>query len=152
MPSPDMSQWPMSILVVFLSLTLPSPTRGQQRACSTTEAQRADAEADTLRSWDALYQSFKRYAHCDDGGIAEGYSESVARILVDHWDTLSELAALSKQDNKFLRFVLKHVDATLNLSDVEKIRANANSKCPPGLNATCTAIKRKAALKEIDSR
>src|SRR5579883_2388072 len=42
----------------------------------------------------------------DDGAIAEGYRESVARILVDRWKTPQELASLTKNDKPVLSFVL----------------------------------------------
>src|SRR5438128_11983717 len=81
----------------------------QQSACTDREARRAETEADSLRSWDDLYRSYKLYRECDDAAIAEGYSESVARILVDHWSTLSRLAHLASRDAAFRRCVIKHV-------------------------------------------
>jgi hypothetical protein len=113
---------------------------GQQRTCTGAEARRAEAEAVTLRAWDGLYRSYKLYRQCDDGAIAEGYSESVARILVDHWDTLPQLARLAKEDAEFRRFVMGHVDATLNTDDIAKIRTHAKTKCPAGLRAICTDL------------
>ena len=123
----------------------------QQRPCA--EAQRALMQADTLRSWDALYNSYTQYRHCDDGAIAEGYSESVARILVDHWSTLPRLAQLGRKDAGFRRFVLGHIDATLDMNDVEKIRVNAKTQCPSGLRLTCAEVRKRAdsALKEYTS-
>ena len=46
-------------------------------------SRRSEQEADSLTSWDGLYRSYKLFGRCDDGSIAEGYSESVARILAD---------------------------------------------------------------------
>ena len=112
--------------------------------CSDTEAQRAESEAVMLRSWDDLYGSYKRYKHCDDGAIAEGYSESVARILVDHWNTLSRLADITRKDTDFRRFVLKHIDETVNLEDIKNIRANAEKRCPSGLRDLCRDIRKQA--------
>lgn len=106
-----------------------------------------------LRSWDALYKSYKLYRQCDDGAIAEGYSESVARILVDHWNTLPRLADLVAKDAAFQAFVIKHVDATLNMDDIEKVKKDADAKCPAGLRRTCQYLKRQAtsALRETSS-
>jgi len=143
-------RWPAIIVVAVILLARNSQANAQERPCTSSEAQRADAEADTLRSWDALYKSYKRYGHCDDGGIAEGYSESVARILVDHWNTLSQLASIANKDAKFLRFVLNHVNATLNPNDIEKIKLKATTQCPSGLHALCGDLIKEAesALKE----
>ena len=107
-------------------------------------------QADTLRTWDTLYKSYKLYGKCDDGAIAEGYSESVARILVDHWNTLPRVANLVAKDARFRRFVLGHVDSTLDLNDLKKIRANAKRQWPSGLSAICAELTKEtdAALKE----
>jgi hypothetical protein len=104
----------------------------------------------TLRTWEALYKSFRLYGYCDDGAVGEGYSESVARILVDHWNTLPRLASLARENADFRRFVLKHVDATLDMKDVEKIRKRAITQCPEGLHALCNDLTKQAeaALKE----
>jgi hypothetical protein len=98
-----------------------------------------------------LYKSFKSYGQCDDGAIAEGYSESVARILVDHWNTLPDLARLQSKDAEFRRFVLKHIDATLNVSDIRKIRKKASAQCPAGLRHICNELREQSdiALKEL---
>jgi hypothetical protein len=84
------------------------------------------------------------YRQCDDGAIGEGYSESVARILVDHWMTLPRLAQLARKDDEFRRFVLKHVDETLNHEDVESIRANAENVCPTRLRHLCDDLMKQA--------
>jgi hypothetical protein len=107
---------------------------------------------DPIRTWDALYKSFKSYRQCDDGAIAEGYSESVARILVDRWNTLPQLARLVRKDADFRSFVLKHVDATLDITDVQKIRKKAREECPAGLREICKDLGKQAnfALTELD--
>jgi hypothetical protein len=107
---------------------------------------------DPIRTWDALYKSFKSYRQCDDGAIAEGYSESVARILVDRWNTLPQLARLVRKDADFQSFVLKHVDATLDITDVQKIRKKAREECPAGLREICKDLGKQAnfALTELD--
>jgi hypothetical protein len=123
----------------------------QDSPCADPEAKQALTEADTLRSWDSLYKSFRLYRNCDDGAIAEGYSESVARILVDHWDTLPRLAELAKKSDKFWHFVLKHVDATENPDDLQKIKLNSIRRCPAGLRLVCGDLGRAAdsAIKDL---
>ena len=118
-----------------------------------TDAKQALTEGDRLRSWNALRRSYKLYAKCDDGALAEGYSEAVARILVDRWSTLPRLALLAKDDDKFLHFVLKHVDATLDTNDLRTIRTRAQKQCPVGLGTLCNDLGRRAdsALKEAAS-
>ena len=116
----------------------------QQSACTDREARRAETEADSLRSWDDLYRSYKLYRECDDAAIAEGYSESVARILVDHWRTLSRLARLASRDADFRHFVIRHIDDTLATEDVKKIRANADKRCPTSSRDLCHDLRKQA--------
>lgn len=118
----------------------------QERSCVRLEAQVLKQQAVMFRTWDALYGSYKSYRQCDDGAIGEGFSESVARILVDHWTSLPDLARVGDKDDEFLRFVLKHVDATLNMDDVQKIKSNAQTECPAGLLKICGQL-----IKQTDS-
>lgn len=70
-------------------------------------------------------------------------SEAVARNLMDRWERLSRLGELIK-DAGFRRFILKHVDATLNADDLKKIGLNAEKRCPTNLRALCRELKIRA--------
>lgn len=138
---------------LIVTLLLAQASYPQKHPCSDGEARAALDEAGTRHSWDALYKSYKSYGHCDDGAIGEGYSESVARILVDHWNAVSRLAQLGHKDAEFQAFVLHHVDATLNIADVEKVRTTAKAQCPNGLRTLCGDLAKHAdsALRENES-
>ena len=124
----------------------------QSRPCTQADSQHAMSEADGMRSWDALYKSFKNYRQCDDGAIGEGYSESVARILVDAWPSLPRFFRLSASNSTFRRFVFRHIDSTLNPEDLKKIAENATGKCPKDMGMVCDDIARQAevALRSSD--
>jgi hypothetical protein len=140
------------IVVLTLAMMLSSAQVGhaQKQGCSDAAGRRALDEAVTLRTWNALYTSFKACRQCDDGAIGEGYSESVARILVDHWNRLPRFAELAGKNAAFRAFVIRHVDATLNTDDLEKIKENASMHCPANLRKTCNELAKTAdqALKE----
>jgi hypothetical protein len=114
----------------------------QQKPCTQAQNIQAEEESDTLRNWDALYKSYRAYEHCRNVSAAEGYSESIARILVDHWQTLPRLAQLSRQDKRFAAFV--RVDETMASEDVAKIKDNAIHHCPSGLSKLCDKLRREA--------
>jgi hypothetical protein len=135
---------------LVLSVFLMQIGHAQKRPCTKAEGRRALDEAVMQRSWDTLYRSFKSYRQCDDGAISEGFSESVARVLVDHWKTLPQLARLAGRDSQFRVFVTGHIDAALDMNDVKKIRRNARTQCPTGLRTVCDDLTRQAAsaLKE----
>lgn len=113
-------------------------------ACTVPQAQAADAAVDSLDSWEAVAAFRVKFEQCDDGSIAEGSSEAVARLLVDHWDTLPELSHLVTKTPALRLFVLRHINSTLDTCDLEKIKQNA-STCPSGMLSLCKSIARVAA-------
>jgi len=104
----------------------------------------ADAELDGLDTWSKIRTAFQRYGQCDDGSIAEGNSEAVARLLVDQWTTLPTLAALVRRDRGLEGFVLRHIDTTLDPDDLERIKMLASSRCPAGIESLCSALSAAA--------
>jgi len=138
-------------LLVLPSAFVVVPGNAQVPGCTIAKANRAELEASRIRAWDALHKWYMTYRRCDDGSIAEGISEDVARILVDHWKTLPKLDELASEDARFKRFVIKHIDATLRGEDVEKIERNARMNCPAELTGICADLKKRArsTLKEL---
>ncbi|HJW57161.1 MAG TPA: hypothetical protein VJ577_18005 [Burkholderiaceae bacterium] len=124
-------KFPTSALFLALALTIaePQPCAARPKICSPQAAQAADAAMDNLDDWRKVARAFRDYGQCDDGSIAEGYSEAIARLLVDKWNTLPTLATLTRRDPALLQFVISHIDTTLDTADLEKIRQFAASKC-----------------------
>lgn len=58
----------------------------QSHPCTRTDAIAADESISHLRDWTEIYDSFKAFSHCDDGYIAEGYSDAVAETLANKWN------------------------------------------------------------------
>ena len=142
-----------TIVLVLAVVFSTEAAYAQGHPCTIPKGQQALNEADTLRSWDALYRSYKKFGNCDDGEIGEGYSESVARILADHWATLPRFVRLAEKDGAFRAFAIRHLDATLNTDDIEKIKKSATTHCQMELRNTCTDLAKQAdsALKESSS-
>lgn len=114
------------------------------RPCTSRDAEAADQAVDSLTSWAAVDRNFRKYGHCDDGSIAEGNSDAIARLLVDHWLTLDKLGELTRNHLPLRAYVLRHIDSTLNTRDLEKIEHLASSNCPSTLNALCADLKAAA--------
>jgi hypothetical protein len=134
-----------ALLLVFLSgaLTAACGSAAQmanQKECTDDQAMHALDEADVLRTWDAVYRSFKTFGHCDDGAIAEGYDDSIIRLLVSDWNHFDDLARLSAGDQAFEKFVLRHIDELASEEQLSTIAKNANSRCPPGQIPLCRRI------------
>ena len=108
--------------------------------CSQLDAYAAEAVTGYLDSWRNLKMGYEQFKHCDDGSIAEGFSEAVARLLSDRWTQLAQFTKYATEDSGFERFVLAHIDATLDPRDLEKIRRLAQTRCPDGTRELCAKI------------
>jgi len=115
----------------------------QSTPCTEQQSRQADEATDTLNSWDRVHDWYEKYRQCDDGGPAERVSEAVARNLVDRWETLPRLGELAKECG-FRRFILKHLDETLNADDLKKISGNASKRCPANLRSLCRELEMRA--------
>lgn len=108
----------MKIVVIVLSLALISdPTHA--KSCTERDAEAADLAVDNLDSWEAIQKNYVAYAQCDDSSIAEGNSEAIARMLVDEWPENAKLQSLINHDSGFEKYVVRHIDATLDADDAD---------------------------------
>ena len=134
------------VLTAIFALTWgPRAAAASEGGCSRIDAMKALDEADRLKDWNAVYRSFKRFAACDDGAIAEGYSDTVGRLLDTDWAHLDLLYRLTVADASFKRFVLRHIDPTIPANTLKRIRANATTRCPKKANPICESIDNRAA-------
>ncbi len=131
-------------LAILAALAVSFGAFGQSKPCSKAAESQSEKESETLRTWDSLHKSYRLYGRCDNVSAQEGYSESIARILVDHWETLTRLGQILQQDQHFKAFVLGGVNSTLNQSDVERIKTNAVQKCSPQLAGLCHELAKAA--------
>jgi hypothetical protein len=145
MPSTHARRVLIGSFIFILALGLGSACHARDRACSPKDAEAADAALDTLDSWAKVERASKKYGHCDDGSIAEGNSEAVARLLVDQWPTLPLLAELVKRDPALKKFILRHIDTTLDTEDLSRIGELASTQCPSGSAPLCRELSQAAA-------
>lgn len=100
------------------------------QACTAAMVTRADASlVEARRGWGLLYHHYRQYSACDDGFVAEGYSDAVVHLLAHDWQNLHVFAILAKSDPEFQRWALRHIDASTSDRDREKVVANA-AACP----------------------
>jgi hypothetical protein len=135
-----------AVCLVVTGAACASPIQGQ--LCTERDAVAADAIVDHLDSWAQVDAAFRKYGHCDDGGIAEGMSEAIARLLTDRWKTLPELGAQIKRNPPLESFVLRHIDSTLDSDDLAKIATLSTRSCPAGMRSLCKALAHAASQAE----
>lgn len=135
----------LSVMAIsFAVMWFPSSASADAHACTKEEAQAAETVAATVRSWGQLHQQFKRYAHCDDGAIAEGFSESVTVLLAEHWETVRQLGVAVTIDPAFRKFVIRHIDETVPAERLKQIAKNASKRCSRNLKNLCSDIQAAA--------
>ena len=122
-------------------------TLAETRICTKEESIEAEGLA-TAQSWDELHQQFKRYVHCDDGAIGEGFSESVSILLAEHWGDIGQLGAILKSDPAFRKFVIQHINDTVPIDRLERIVKNVDKRCPRNLKKLCRDIEAAASQKK----
>ena len=105
--------------------------------CTPEQADKADKSIDTPTSWLRVYASYQQFRGCDDGGIAEGYSDRIVDLLVSQWNTTPKLVELSRKNPGFERFVFGHVDSLMSPGQGSVILRNAQESCPSGAVAFC---------------
>jgi hypothetical protein len=131
--------------IAILSLLLLASSAEVQAAevskvCGKRDAIRAEGEASSLHSWVEVYNSYKNFAHCDDAAIGEGYSDSIARLLSEKWSSAGRLNRLLSRDKGFEGFVIRHIDELMSPEQAEKIRRNADTRCPLHAKRLCKVI------------
>lgn len=113
--------------------------------CTQQQAMEAESVAGTAKSWTQLHNYFAKYAHCDDGAVGEGFSESVSLLLSNQWGNFTRLSGLLKSDPEFRDFILRHVDETVPVERLRNIAKNAVTRCPRSIKSICLEIESKAS-------
>lgn len=130
----------ISLVVILFFMTSAFADDPGTKRCTQAEATQAEKEADSLKDWDQVYRAYKRFSHCDDGAIAEGYSDSVTKLLADDWKSFNRLLVLTNRNKGFRSFVLKHIDESVPGDRLATIANNARSECPAGGKHLCLSI------------
>ncbi|WP_175839817.1 hypothetical protein [Burkholderia contaminans] len=130
--------------VLWLTVICSSTAIADARLCTVEEAHRAEAAAAVATSWKQLHRQFEQYAHCDDGAIAEGFSESITLLLADHWKTLRQIEPLIMAEPPFRKFIVRHIDETVPAKRLQRIARNASQQCPRNLKSFCQDIQAAA--------
>lgn len=114
--------------------------------CDDRKASEAEDVAATPATWRELYGTFVLFRACDDGAIAEGFSEAVTVILAEKWALLPELSALASIDPAFEEFVLRHADASAAEENLEAIVNSSRDACPAQHTALCQRVEAHARM------
>lgn len=117
------------------------------KTCSKRDEIHVERLAAKVTNWNQLHKLYKRYHQCDDGAIAEGFSESISIILSQSWGQLGSLQLIINKDTSFETFILNHLDETLPEERLQMIEKLARNSCPGSARKLCDNILKR--LKQI---
>ena len=135
-----MANRPQRFRLALALLVLATGASAKAAQCTPDQANAADAVIDYIDSWKNMHLAFEQFQQCDDGAIAEGFSEADARLMADHWSNLSDGLAFLRADPSFKRFVIRHLDETDNNADLAKIDRLARMDCPAAAKSFCAEV------------
>lgn len=117
------------VLACVLGLgTMSLSNAAAAQSCPTQFYSRGVAALAHSRSnWSALQRHHSRFDRCDDGELAEGYSDAVVELLANKWNSFDQFVGIARSHQDFLHWAVKHVDASASESSLVKVVANASS-------------------------
>jgi hypothetical protein len=131
----------LTALTIFMGLGAVPFAAKANNSCSIDMYKRADASLlSAAGGWGPLLRHQKTFVSCDDGALAEGYSDAVVRLLAHRWDQFDVFVALSERNPTFRRWAILHIDATASTDDLTAVVRNA---------ARCTGAKKKDLCREV---
>jgi hypothetical protein len=100
--------------------------------------------ADAAYRWPSLLKHERTFATCDDGALAEGYSDAVVTNFAKRWDQFGLFVTLSTRHPAFRRWSIRHIDASASDEQLKQIMLNA-ATCIGDVKSVCEAIHQAAA-------
>jgi hypothetical protein len=131
--------------VIIISVSAGFSPAWSSSSCSSQKGETAERSIADIKTWEQLHASFSLYAPCDDGAIAEGYSDKIANLLVDQWGSINDLSGLSDKDPGFRQFVLNHVNELMTPDQAKSISRLATDSCPIKSKPLCAKLIKKVA-------
>jgi len=129
-----------TVSLMLLTAVLFSP-EAWGRDCTREAAIAAESVPYYIESWHKMREAFDHFGYCEDGSIAEAFSDAIVRLFASHWERLPEFASESRNAPAFKAFVLRHIDATAAAKDLNHVQFLATRKCPIGSSALCGQIE-----------
>jgi hypothetical protein len=138
----------LMVLTPGLAHADPDCTRELSRSTEgvlTSFGRRLQAEFPRANLWPEFHTVVVKYGVCDDGALGEMYSALSIGMLRDRWEDAQAFPPL-QSEGVFRRFVIRHVDATVNLKDLRSVRWNAKHRCGRQAASLCREVARACKL------
>jgi hypothetical protein len=77
---------------------------------------------------------------CDDGSLAEGWSDLIEKLFVAHPSLLPPIYQFMKRDKQFRLFILRHIDGLWNANTIITAIEHVNQSCSADSRVVCDEI------------
>ncbi len=134
----------MKLNFILLILLIMPPLNASGKDCTKKEEQIIESKAAYLKTWDEVFDSWEKFKHCDDGSIAEGFTESITKNLVKNWTEDGHLIRLIKNKPKFEKFILEHINEAVPYDRLSILGHMAEMRCQNSTLEFCMKILEKA--------
>ena len=123
------------LLASYFSLSAHSA----DKVCSRSDIANAQRAIDAVVTWPQLRKAWADYRQCDNGEIAELYTDALLRLAVA-WKNADQLASDAGKDAGYKAFVVEHLKSPAAKDDLPSIKGRLKSSCPKGSDAFCTEL------------
>ena len=139
-----------SLLVALLCVAHPVfGAEKSSRRCEAETAQLMNLES----SWSEIYKAaIALPPACFDGYFAEGISDTLVRKMGKDWQGFQTILTKYPNESRFMKLVLRSINATLDPNDIRTVDQLANTACKVKIQNHCRSISKEAAaaLAEYD--
>ena len=116
----------LTALAMLMGLGAVHSTATAANDCSIDMYKRADTSLESAASdWGSRLRHQETFVSCDDGALAEGYSDAVVSLLAHQWDRFDVFVTLSERRPAFREWAIRHIEATASIGDLEQVVRNA---------------------------
>jgi len=130
-------------LMIFATLLCAATPAALADSCGSYDMPKAEQAVYTIGTWHDLDSFYSKLKACDDGALAEGFSDRVADLLAYHWDTVEDLQSITEHSEDFEQFVLYHIDSLMTPAEAAAIIDNTSNHCPKDADELCQKIARE---------
>jgi hypothetical protein len=126
--------------IFFSEIFISSPSSANSFLCSSRNEIISERMSVQYKSWSELHKNYIKYRNCDDGAIAEGFSESTTVLLEKKWGDFTKNYFTYSKDKNFIEFIIKHIDATTKAERLIVIKRNAENFCSAQMKEFCNTV------------
>ena len=109
------------------------------KPCTKADAANGEKAIERANNWNQLYKSWQDFRHCDTGAVADGYTDSLMRLMVE-WKGVDTLAAAMQKDPGFKEWVHARLQSPAAKDDQPAVYSRVMASCPKAMDAFCDEL------------